>query len=428
MIRWRSPSRRTQIHPGDGDTAATRSRSSTRKRFSFFGSPADYTVPEPPKPTADSTAETPAVTPTDLLFDACEEGNLNLVLKQLKLGADPNARKRVTLKVNVEIEKRTFQPVVLPNGTRLLPKEERTDTVYGESLLAIAICMGRTDIARALLEAGADPNREIDWHIADCWEVFTQDQWTRRWRFNYRFPSALAFALARGRRVAFNSIGGEEGRPPSPEQPSTSEARVWVNKKGSHVILERPTRWAHVREECLLDPSIDMARALLHHGAEVSTTVVNTIRKLNNPAFVDLLDKHVTYHLNKTLPRLGSSSGQTPISPAVERSRASSPTTTPPPSPSSASPLPLTLGTPSHRWSLSGVTVIAHMDTLHKENADLKAEVQGLREKVEWLEKYNGEGTSDDSSRDWSAGCAAVGRVGELKDFGHVDSTLYQTV
>ncbi|KAJ3308958.1 hypothetical protein HDU93_005631, partial [Gonapodya sp. JEL0774] len=101
----------------------------------------------------ESTATSPPKTPTDLLFDAVESGNLDETKTHLASGGDPDARKKVTL---IASWKSGEQRLVQEGGVFSKDKYEdvlvtKKESLLGESLLVVAVRLGKEDILEELL-------------------------------------------------------------------------------------------------------------------------------------------------------------------------------------------------------------------------------------------------------------------------------------
>ncbi|KAJ3335737.1 hypothetical protein HDU93_004583 [Gonapodya sp. JEL0774] len=191
---------------------------------------------------------------TMLLIDAVEANDAEAVKKALQQGADPNARKLVTLKVNFE------------DG------EMKTDTLPMESAMTLAIRNGASDdraveVVRALLEAGCDPNGSVEWKASNYFDVWTPQEWNGkyRWLTSYKYPSYLAFALT-----------ANKGRP--------------FSEKGAHVVLDNPSNQDQRRDEFPLRPNIEIIRLLLQFGAKVAPSIVQLARKLPEHTILQLVE------------------------------------------------------------------------------------------------------------------------------------------
>ncbi|KAJ3339520.1 hypothetical protein HDU93_008051 [Gonapodya sp. JEL0774] len=189
------------------------------------------------------------------LIQGVEAGDLKLVQRALRAGADPNnARKTVELRVDID------------SG------ETVTDTQLMEPVLALAILVGDVQVLQLLLEAvfiGADPDKPISWGVARHYFAWTKWRWEgERWFFGGDFmsyPSALDFALANGSDWPFN-------------------------KKGSHIVLVNPSEPEHVGDKYTLIPSLDVVRLLLRQGARVTDTAMEKARWMTREGRVFISD------------------------------------------------------------------------------------------------------------------------------------------
>ncbi|KXS17314.1 hypothetical protein M427DRAFT_68456 [Gonapodya prolifera JEL478] len=123
------------------------------------------------------------------LIAAIETGTVATVSDLLRSGASPRTRKTVTLRARVDNEDGE-------GGWKWM-----TDTVHGESALALAILSGRRDVVKLLLTRGADVVAAVSWRTPN-WTVgsrtWTRDEWEKaRWGWHYTFPSHIALATAR---------------------------------------------------------------------------------------------------------------------------------------------------------------------------------------------------------------------------------------
>ncbi|KAJ3338639.1 hypothetical protein HDU93_009272 [Gonapodya sp. JEL0774] len=148
------------------------------------------------------------------LIEAVESENTQEVRRLLHLGANPCARKTVSLQRRV----RTPEQQII-----------HTRTFLSESALMLAIVNDFADVVALLLDHGADPNAEQSWIVGG----FCNDQtlkttlgWSR-----YTFSSALALAVGcwhqcteswpDGRTTTYRALFGQ---------------RVPINTPGSHVV------------------------------------------------------------------------------------------------------------------------------------------------------------------------------------------------
>ncbi|KAJ3338764.1 hypothetical protein HDU93_009077 [Gonapodya sp. JEL0774] len=230
------------------------------------------------------------------LIDAIETSNLTLVKKALAEGADPNARKKITLVCDVRSGRRPLGKVKV--RTSLLrgevyeerfenTYETRTDTVPGESVLALAIFTGHLDIIAALIEMGASVNAPIEWPNANTVPAWSPDRWNdTRWVRTYRAESALHLAVGRAIRVldydgtasAWNTLA-EKGK-------------LRVNKMGGEVRLVNPESWEQAYRELDMLPRLKVIALLLRHGAKVTIDVWEAARRTENQGVMDLLEPY----------------------------------------------------------------------------------------------------------------------------------------
>ncbi|KAJ3337565.1 hypothetical protein HDU93_000856 [Gonapodya sp. JEL0774] len=199
------------------------------------------------------------------LIQGTEEQSLRLMQLAIKDGADPQARKRVTLQVKLGMFGR------------------KKEVIWAESALAIAIREGKPDLVGFLLEAGADPNLPIDWKISHASPSWREEDWDRRWSHNPSFPSALDLALFSG--------------------------TLPFNPHGSRVSLISPERDIDTHMEVTLQPSLEVVATLLKHGAAVLDSSLDAAHKFAS----DQRDRSMESPKPRSLPRTntgGSLSGR----------------------------------------------------------------------------------------------------------------------
>ncbi|KXS22547.1 hypothetical protein M427DRAFT_50846 [Gonapodya prolifera JEL478] len=217
------------------------------------------------------------------IIDAIESGNLEEVRRAIgESSPRPNARKRISLECKVLVSR------------NLIGKpEERveTDTADGESALCLAILTGRSELVRAVLEAGADPNSMISWKVPSGAETWTKALWEkRRWHLQFTSPSALDFALG-GVRVFFG-----DGSPAIRQQAELEDTgRLLISKRGENVRLSNPRSPSESYQRATLTPNLDIVTWLLNKGAVVSLSCRDAATRLGRaasplPEFAALLE------------------------------------------------------------------------------------------------------------------------------------------
>ncbi|KAJ3341470.1 hypothetical protein HDU93_004871 [Gonapodya sp. JEL0774] len=204
------------------------------------------------------------------LIEAVENGQAPRVRQLLADGANPNARKRVTL-------------------TCRIGSETKTDTAECESALALGILHANEDIVNALLEGGADANGVCGWKIADSWPLWTADRWSRRrWLRTILFSSALTLAVARGGKETWCS--GDTGDLPN------SDNQLGISLKGGDMQIWDPNKR---KDTCIspftLHPSLPIVKLLLSHGAVVTERELDAAYKQPDGRFLQMLQNHQFY-------------------------------------------------------------------------------------------------------------------------------------
>ncbi|KAJ3338655.1 hypothetical protein HDU93_009288 [Gonapodya sp. JEL0774] len=240
---------------------------------------APWNTPESPSRVTGS-ALNPIVETSDLhamLIDAVETGNRVACGRVLGEGADPNARKKVTVNVRLPVRR-----LVSWGGGSSVQIE--SDTRFGESALCIAMRDGREDIVRVLLQNDEiDPNAPIEWRIVDSSAKWTREQWDahKGWaadlEHRLHFDSALDFALHSG---------------PLP-----------FNPRGGHISFNNPSPTDNLSAIHTLAPSVGIVTLLLQHGAQVSEKTVEAASNLSDASFLDLLRRHLQSPLKPSAGR-----------------------------------------------------------------------------------------------------------------------------
>ncbi|KAJ3331541.1 hypothetical protein HDU93_009623, partial [Gonapodya sp. JEL0774] len=208
------------------------------------------------------------------LITAIEANDGATVRKLLSVGVDPNnAWKQVTLTVKTTID--------------WFRTRDESDTIAAESALVIAIIRENVELVSALLDAGADPRKEVEWRISDYFsdgKAVTLERWTqRRWFFRYEFSSALALAVCAGPRVNF-----WHGQEYSDWERDAQRGKIRQNKPGAHVQLHNPGYGeAYVTTE--FKPNADIVALLLRHGAEVTPQITAAASALPDGRIAEVL-------------------------------------------------------------------------------------------------------------------------------------------
>ncbi|KXS20554.1 hypothetical protein M427DRAFT_151861 [Gonapodya prolifera JEL478] len=205
------------------------------------------------------------------LIDAIEVGRLDKVKDALKRGANPRARKKVHLRATVQGE----------------TKEEKLDA---ESALALAILRGSESMARELLDAGADPNADLGWKIANWGD---EAEWNRtwdngRWAATLEFSSSLDIAMVSG---TLSSPYGNVLRDFT--RMATDDFAVATNKPGYLVSLRDPEDPKAAADFRQAKPDYTMVRTLLTYGAQISQAARERARRMEDKAFSDLIEAHL---------------------------------------------------------------------------------------------------------------------------------------
>ncbi|KAJ3340246.1 hypothetical protein HDU93_007208 [Gonapodya sp. JEL0774] len=218
------------------------------------------------------------------MIEAVEDGTLALLIQALRDGADPNGCKRVKVEWTFPEKKGGF----------FSDKEDVTvsDEVSGESALALAVLHGKVELAKRLLEAGAEPNASTVWMVPQRHtsrdkygqhELCNRTLWnTERWK-KIEFQSCLQLALC--------SNGVKRNRPGSPASYSVEDGRYKDDSPDWFVLYN-----VHVPPS--LKQSHDMVRLLLSHNARVTKQVLETARALGGKSFLQLLDQHIHQQLS----------------------------------------------------------------------------------------------------------------------------------
>ncbi|KAJ3337396.1 hypothetical protein HDU93_001146 [Gonapodya sp. JEL0774] len=213
-----------------------------------------------------------AESPNFRLIEGVETGRLDIVEAALRDGGSPNCTKRVSLVIRMVEDERELK---------------KTDTQNCEVAIVLAIRSARVDIVRALVEAGCDINRPVSWLIPGSWEMWTQAKWEReRWKFpaggTSPFVNALDFAMVAGGPLKFNF-------------------------NGPSVVINHPKSSSEACQSFSLQPSLDIVRLLLQHGAQVSTKTLELAHNLSHgrdafgkemeptPSFLHLLEEHIQH-------------------------------------------------------------------------------------------------------------------------------------
>ncbi|KAJ3338760.1 hypothetical protein HDU93_009073 [Gonapodya sp. JEL0774] len=225
------------------------------------------------------------------LIEAVDGGDVSKVVELIATGVNPNARKKITLSCSVKSGTRpTGKRRVRKNVLRMDDWEEtfedvfigETDTVEGESALALGIISRRTDIVRVLLEGGADPNNQISWRNADSSPVWNRARWDKRWARTYKAKNALLLALGRG--VTVTDFDGKV----STFSYLLESGKLRVNKPGGHVVLKTPSSWKDAYDEATMVPTGEILSLLVQHGAIVTADAI-AVAKAVDPVFAELL-------------------------------------------------------------------------------------------------------------------------------------------
>ncbi|KAJ3341442.1 hypothetical protein HDU93_004843 [Gonapodya sp. JEL0774] len=195
------------------------------------------------------------------LIEAVERGDILEVENLLTNGADPNAVKTVTL--------------LLLN---------KTDTVNGESALALAILHGHDQIVEVLLKHGADPMQKISWIISEYpehGESWTIQKWDNRWRYKFSCTDALSLAwVGTCRRAEFHENGDES------VAVEVSE-KVLINMPGGDVVHILDSVWGHTPNERSVlyrEHNLHLQPAVLIALRKCSSAYIRVVYTLNIPA------------------------------------------------------------------------------------------------------------------------------------------------
>ncbi|KAJ3321228.1 hypothetical protein HDU93_003416, partial [Gonapodya sp. JEL0774] len=215
----------------------------------------------------------------DALIDAVEKSDLTAVLSALTGGADPNARKRVTLACFVYEGSKWTTPLFSRTPTEKPVGAFTTlnEATLGESALGLAILQDNAALVRLLLDHGADPTLPVEWKIIRGRTVWTLAIWNNiiqrgTWDIHYKFGSALELALGEG--IAMDPMG--ESRI---ESLGATSRELWINKPGFVMLLDPGSKTT--KEETFRTvqfiPNLQILDILLRHNQVRVTPTLQTL-------------------------------------------------------------------------------------------------------------------------------------------------------
>ncbi|KAJ3311280.1 hypothetical protein HDU93_005297, partial [Gonapodya sp. JEL0774] len=211
------------------------------------------------------------------LIAAVEANSLALVRKALAEGADPNARKKVVL------------------SAKLDKKETKTDTISAESALAIAVMKTSVDVVAALVQAGADPVRPVEWkisHLSPAWESSTWNQ--SPWYLTFTWPSTLALALTCKGKVVNHRMKVCSSDTYCSWTMDIEKGKLWTNKTGGEVHLDSPSTFDSSWAEITYAPRLEVVAVLLQHAAgSINADLLSAAKTLGDKRFADLIEKRL---------------------------------------------------------------------------------------------------------------------------------------
>ncbi|KAJ3334426.1 hypothetical protein HDU93_007975 [Gonapodya sp. JEL0774] len=212
------------------------------------------------------------------LIAAVEANSLALVKKALAEGADPNARKKVVLSAKLDY------------------KETKTDTIWAESALAIAVMKASVDVVAALVQAGADPGRPVQWRISRYGSSWSSNAWNESpWYLTFSWPSALALALTREGKAVSYKMKEFPTDTQNGSQMDIGAGKVWTNKPGGVVHLDTPSDFKNPWVEVTYAPRLDVVAVLLQHGGagSINADLLYAAKTLGDKRFADLIEKRL---------------------------------------------------------------------------------------------------------------------------------------
>ncbi|KXS21283.1 carbohydrate-binding module family 1 protein [Gonapodya prolifera JEL478] len=213
------------------------------------------------------------------LFAAVEGGDTVRVLEILSNGGNARARKKVTMLLDVKVDRKLVRRNRIRDDDYEDILETRTDTADCETLLAVAILRCQPQIVEALLEHGADPNAGVSWRIArneaTPWPI---ESWNARWVKTIWFPNAVALAVAVGGKMT-NSQGTTVPRP-------GADGKVEISPKGATVIVEqkKDTYVSPWLTSIKMEQHVGVVRSLMARGATVPPSVLDGVNPTTHPS------------------------------------------------------------------------------------------------------------------------------------------------
>ncbi|KXS12869.1 hypothetical protein M427DRAFT_389939 [Gonapodya prolifera JEL478] len=252
-------------------------------------------VLEARKAELESTSRADAL--AEKLIEAVEKRRLDLLRSALAAGADPNARKRITLTVSV------------PGfGTR-------SETVFGESALVLAVLYAQDALVQELLDAGANVHAEVEWRVPNWESEWTMALWNRtRWILHYRCDSLLDLAL--GSPVLASPFRNVED-----DYTILGEARgkLALNKDGGHVHIRTPSSQSEAHDTGNFVPTVGVVRLLLDWGAQITAGAREAAISLRERTYALLVEEALAKSSARRLH--GLSAPRRPDSGAAEKKR-----------------------------------------------------------------------------------------------------------
>ncbi|KXS09108.1 hypothetical protein M427DRAFT_251265 [Gonapodya prolifera JEL478] len=240
------------------------------------------------------------------LVEAVEKGRAVEVRRLIDAGANPDARKQMTMGALVVTGKRLVRVKVRSNLFREDDFEEKfeevveakSDTVDCESALTIAILHGHVDCVAALLEMGAKVDGPADWKFGNVGPettAWSSDSWEKeRWSGTVSFPSPLCLAVGRGGKVQW--WNGDIVVSPD------NSGKVPTNPRGGRVALNSPTKMDDIRIMLKLSPRPEIVQLLLSHGASVTATELSAVKTFPDLRILRIVEGHVSKNGLKSPP------------------------------------------------------------------------------------------------------------------------------